>query len=107
MKRTVRLKNNSEISEKAIEAYLVRKVKAIGGRALKYAGESGFPDRLILMPEGKAYWVELKSSGEKPRKLQQVRIEDLILMGFHVWVCDSKQSVDEILEFIKDEIQAV
>lgn len=40
--------------EKAVEAYLRKCVKAAGGLALKLVspGQTGVPDRLILMPGG-------------------------------------------------------
>lgn len=50
------------------------------------------------MPEGKVLFVELKSKGEKPRKIQMVRMNELKSMGFEVHICDSKELVDTIIE---------
>ena len=48
--------------EKDIERQLVRIVKQHGGLCLKWVcpGWAGVPDRLVLMPGGRVYFVELK-----------------------------------------------
>ena len=53
------------ILEKDIEKRLVREVKKLGGLCLKWVspGNSGVPDRIVLMPGGKAIFVELKRPG--------------------------------------------
>ena len=94
-----RLARRANVSEKAFEAYLVRKVEEAGGLCLKFTSHTqvGYPDRLVLMPGGCTAWVELKSKGEKPRRIQEVRIEKLKALGFNVHVADSREKVDEIL----------
>lgn len=90
---------HAEVSEKAIERYLADRVKALGGVCLKYSnpGMTGYPDRLCVMPEGKTIWVELKSRGRKPEALQEVRFRQLASLGHRVYVCDSREKVDEVL----------
>jgi hypothetical protein len=90
---------HAEVSEKAIERYLAERVKAMGGVCLKYSnpGMTGYPDRLCVMPEGKTIWVELKSRGRKPEALQEVRFRQLESLGHTVYVCDSREKVDEVL----------
>ena len=100
-KRSIKkLVGYADQSEKAIEAYLVRKVRQAGGLCLKFSShtETGYPDRLLLLPEGKAAWVEVKSKGQKPRLIQRLRISELQGLGFPVWVADSRAKVDEIME---------
>ena len=94
-----RLARHAEESEKAIEAYLVRKVESCGGICLKFMShsETGYPDRLLLLPRGRMAWVEVKSKGEKPRLIQDVRMARLRRMGFRVYVADSREKVDEIV----------
>ncbi|KGN98420.1 hypothetical protein HQ36_02055 [Porphyromonas gingivicanis] len=91
---------HSEVSEKAIEQYLVDSVKKLGGVCLKYSnpGMVGYPDRVCLLPGGDTLWVELKSKGETLRKLQTVRIHKMVSIGHKVHVCDSKEMIDEILK---------
>ena len=88
------------MSEKEIENYLVRKIKNKKGIAYKFTspGNSGVPDRLCLLPNGKIFFVELKSSGKKPRALQVNQITKITKLGQRVYVLDSKEKVDEVLE---------
>lgn len=85
-------------SEKYIERTLVKAAKALGGRALKfYSGiETGYPDRLVMMPGGKIAWVELKSKGEKPTKVQAIRHQELKDLGFQVRVIDNANDAAEL-----------
>ena len=103
MNRITAIANHADVSEKAIESYLMKKVEQAGGIALKYTNpyQAGFPDRLVLMPEGKMCWVEVKSKGKKPRMLQIQRHEQLIRLGYKVFVADSKDTVDKIVNIIK------
>lgn len=57
--------------EKEVEAALVKAAKKRNGLALKFVshGLSGVPDRLVLMPNGKMGFIELKASGKKMRIL--------------------------------------
>lgn len=88
--------------EKEIETYLVNRVKAMGGRAYKFVspGNNGVPDRIVILPD-KLFFVELKAPGEEPRPLQIGQINKLRDLGQLVFVCDSKQSVDDLIEMVK------
>lgn len=88
--------------EKAVEAYLRQRVKAAGGIALKLVcpGWTGVPDRLIVLPGGRVYFAETKDPGKKPRLKQQLMHERLRALGFQVFVPDSKDAVDSMLEEI-------
>lgn len=91
---------HADFSEKAIERYLRDQVKNLGGVCLKYssANTAGYPDRVALLPGGQTIWIELKSKGKKPTKLQAVRINQLASLGHRVFVADSKERINEILE---------
>ena len=103
MNRIERITRHSETSEKAIEAYLVRRVKEMGGICLKYSNPNmaGYPDRLCVMPEGRTFWVELKSKGEKSRLLQLARMDSLKRRGNQVYTVSSREMVDVVLELYK------
>ena len=106
-KKIENIVRHADVSEKAIEAYLVRKVKDLGGVCLKYSnpGVVGYPDRVVLLPGGFVVWVELKSKGRKPNRVQQLRIGQLRAMGHNVAVVDGKDQVDVLLQaadFVKD-----
>ena len=106
MKKSIEnIVKHSEVSEKAIERYLIDKVRMMGGLCLKYsnAGMTGYPDRVCLMPGGVTLWVELKSKGKKPTKLQQIRHSELEKIGHRVWVISGKQEVDSLIESTNKE----
>ena len=88
------------MSEKEIESYLVRKIKNKKGIAYKFTspGNSGVPDRICMLPNGKIFFVELKSPGKKPRALQVNQIRKITNLGQRVYVVDSKEMVDRVLE---------
>jgi len=91
--------NHAEVSEKAIERYLVDSVKRLGGVCLKYSNQNmtGYPDRIILLPGAITIWVELKSKDKHATKLQKIRHESLNNLGYDVYICDSKESVDNAI----------
>ncbi len=72
--------------EKLIEQKLIKAVKDIGGIALKIVspGFDGMPDRLILLPNRKAAFVEVKAPGKTLRPLQEKRKRQLEALGFGV-----------------------
>jgi len=89
--------------EKHIEKKLVAAVKKMGGIAAKFVspGLDGMPDRLVLLPNGKIAFAELKAPGKKPRPLQIRRIKQLRKLGFECYVIDTDAQIGGIL----DEIQ--
>ena len=91
---------HAEVSEKAIEAYLVRRAKEEGLLCLKYssANTTGYPDRLLLLPDRRVVWIEIKTKGKHPNKLQLLRHDELRRHGHTVYVADSREQVDEIIE---------
>lgn len=88
--------------EKVIERKLTDEIKKRDGIALKQTGMTGIPDRLVLLPGGHCAFVELKAPGEKPRKLQLLRMKMLQKMGFKAYVVDGTQQIGGVL----DEIQS-
>jgi hypothetical protein len=90
---------HSEFSEKSIEKYLVKSVSDVGGLCLKFSSQSvtGYPDRVVLLSEGKTIWIELKSKGKKLKKIQELRINAMRELEHKVYVCDSKEKIEEVL----------
>jgi hypothetical protein len=76
--------------EASVEAAFVRLLKRHGLTSLKLnvAGQRGWPDRLVLLPGGRAAFVELKRPGGAARKLQLHVHARLRALGFEVAVCD-------------------
>lgn len=87
-------------SEKKLEKKLVSEVKRIGGWCIKMLTNhiTGLPDRLCLFPDGIVVFVEVKTAGEKPKRIQTLVHSRLTRMGFEVLVIDSS---DQIKEFIR------
>lgn len=93
---------SSSVREREVEHTLVTEVKKRGGIAPKFVspGMSGMPDRLVLLPESRMAFVELKAPGKKPRVLQEKRMRDLRNLGYRVYVLDRAEKVKEVLDDI-------
>ena len=98
--------------ERDVEAYLVKRVRELGGecRKVQWIGRVGAPDRLVMLPPTVAtgwggneclvptsIWVELKAPGEKARPSQVREHERMRAMGQRVVVIDSNDGVEELL----------
>ena len=94
-------------SEKTLEARLVREIEARGGMALKYTSQfhRGIPDRICLLPGSMTIFVELKSTGKKPTKLQEYAMKKLAEMGHAVIVIDNTNDLEWLLEFIDNTLR--
>lgn len=92
------------MTENQIEQRLVREVKKIKGMALKFIspGMAGVPDRLILLPGGEIFFVELKAPGKTLRPLQLKRKKQLEALGFKVYVIDSYKKIELFLNEVMD-----
>ena len=90
------------MTEKELEQMLVRATKKRGGRAFKFIspGLNGVPDRLVLLPEGKMGFVEVKAPGRKMRPLQIKRKTQLEALGFLVYCLDNPAKIREVLDGI-------
>lgn len=88
--------------ESYLERQLVQTVGNMGGLALKFVspGMAGVPDRLLLLPDGKIAFVEMKAPGKKPTSLQRMRHGQLRDLGFRVYVIDSMEKIGGMLNEI-------
>jgi hypothetical protein len=88
-------------SEKVLERKLCALVKQKSGWALKLLSSFvvGLPDRLCLV-KGRAYFVEVKSTGKKPSPAQRVVHKRLERVGFTVYVIDTNEKLNEFIEKI-------
>ena len=98
-------KNTDKMPEKQLEYLFLTEVRRVGGMALKFVspGFAGVPDRLVLIPDGKVGFVEVKAPGQHPRPLQMTRHKQLRKLGFKVYVLDSPQQIPEIIRDIGGE----
>ena len=88
--------------ERQVEQSLVKAVKARGGSCPKFVspGLSGVPDRLVLMPNGKMGFVEVKAPTKKPRALQLYRIKQFRDLGFKCFVLDDVEQIPTLIDEI-------
>lgn len=87
-------------SEKVVERKLVEAVKANGGMCIKLLCDQliGLPDRMCLFPNHKIIFVELKTTGRKPRRIQLFMHDKLRALGFRVEVIDTIKGVNDFIE---------
>lgn len=89
--------------EKEIEKKFALEAKRRGGLAVKFVspGLDGMPDRIVLMPEGKLAFVEVKAPGKRPRPLQVARHKQISGLGFLVFVLDDASQIGGILDAVQ------
>ena len=78
--------------ERDIEKKLVKGVKKLGGECLKWIspGTTGVPDRIVILPSGDIFFVELKAesgrlSGQQDYwqfRLKELNCSAVVLYGF-------------------------
>jgi len=67
----------------------IAKEKGWKNYKLNGPGDRGKPDRMFLSIGGRVKFVEFKSPGKRPTKLQVYQLEQLTAMGFECYVIDS------------------
>jgi hypothetical protein len=84
--------------ERSIEKALQLRLKKLGYTSLKLnvSAQVGWPDRIIVLPNGKVVWVELKSKGGKVSPIQKHIHGMLRALGHSVIV---SSDVEKIIEF--------
>lgn len=91
--------------EKEVEKYLCRQVKnELFGWALKFVspGQNGVPDRIVLIPQGKIYFIETKAPNKKLRKLQCYVRDKIRALGFSVLRIDTVEKADDFVREVKN-----
>jgi hypothetical protein len=85
--------------EREIEKYLVKRVKELGGEAYKFTSPShrGVSDRVVCLPGGETWFVELKTQGGKLSRLQDMFQKDMARLGQNYACLWSKEQVDHWL----------
>lgn len=89
-------------SEKSVERKLVELVKINNGMCIKLLCDQliGLPDRLCLFPNHKIVFVETKTTGQKPRRIQAYMHKKLKTLGFRVEIIDSIEGVEQFINSI-------
>lgn len=89
------------MKESKIESYLVRKVKERGGLCYKFVspGNPGVPDRIIVTPDGRTVYVELKTEIGRLAKVQKWQRSELEKRGADVRVL---YGMDDVRDFLRE-----
>jgi hypothetical protein len=85
--------------EKQVEAYLIKRVKALGGMAYKFTSPAhkGVSDRIVCLPNGQTWFVELKTEGGRLSPLQKVFASDMARMNQKYVCLWNKEEIDQWL----------
>ena len=97
-----------EMSERDVERRLATGVRNLGGVAYKFVspGMDGVPDRLIVLPGGVVWFVELKTESGRLSGLQIRQLNRLSALGCRTAVLYGSADVDRFLQEVKGAIQA-
>lgn len=87
-------------SEKFLEKKLSEEIKRIGGMSIKLLSSclTGLPDRLCLLPKGRLFFIEMKTTGKKPTKIQTIIHGKLEALGFPVLVIDTSEKIKTFIQ---------
>lgn len=91
------------MKEITVERHLVDSFKRhfSGCQIHKYEIRRGEPDRICLLPKGICIFIETKRPGEDLRKSQERAFKRLRKLGFECFMCDTKEKVDFVINFIR------
>lgn len=88
--------------ERDIEKLFRDEIKRAGGKAYKFTspGNDGVPDRIVMLPDGRIVFVELKTDTGKLSKLQELQCRQIAELGQTVRILHGLAEVrDFFLEF--------
>ena len=83
--------------ESTIEKYFVAQVKAVGGVAFKFVSPSnrGVSDRIVCLPDGSTWFVELKAPSGRLSPLQRHFQSEMARLNQNYACLWSKEHVDQ------------
>lgn len=86
--------------ESTHEKALVTAIKGVGGLCIKLPASlyAGIPDRLVILPGGRIYFVEMKRENETPRKLQINYMKKLRSLGCNTLILEGGTQTLEWIE---------
>ena len=86
--------------ERHLEQYFAKQIKAKGGLSYKFTSPSnaGVADRIVVLPGGVVWFVELKTSTGKLSKLQALFNKRVQALGANACVLYGRDEVDEWLD---------
>ena len=93
------------MKESAIESKLVRMARDRGGLCYKFVspGNPGVPDRIIITPDGRSVYVELKTEIGRLANIQKWQLEEMRKRGADVRVL---RGLEEVKGFVEEVFSA-
>ena len=85
------------MKESEVEEFLVWTVTLMGGIAFKFASPSnrGVADRVVCLPDGSTWFIELKAPGGRLSELQKLFAEEMRRMGQNYATIWTKEQVTQ------------
>lgn len=90
--------------EADIERKFVDGVRKLGGKAYKFVspGNTGVPDRLVILPGGCVWFIELKTDKGRLSDAQKAQLRQLGRLGCNTAVLYGMDGVKGFLDSLKD-----
>ena len=87
--------------ERDVEKRLIRGVEALGGKAYKFVSPAnrGVADRLVVLPHGRVWFVEVKTEAGKLSPLQEVFRREVQALGCNYVCLYGAKDVDQWLVY--------
>lgn len=93
------------LAERQLEGFFLKRVRLVGGHTIKLAPtEAGIPDRLVVLPGGRIYLVELKTRTGQLSPVQRHWHEKVARLGVTVQVLYGE---DQIISWIRQAVNAI
>lgn len=95
------------MKESDIERWLVSQIKDLGGIADKFVspGNPGVPDRIIVMPNGRIIFAELKTEIGRLSNIQKWQRERYQRMGVDYRIVKGMKAAKELVKELRDEVR--
>ena len=92
--------------ERDVEGYLTRAIEAMGLECIKFIPDqkNGMPDRLVLLPDERVVWVELKTSSGSLSEIQKLQHVRLRRLGQRVEVVWTKEEADALAQDLRTQL---
>lgn len=90
--------------EKDVEGYLRREIEKMGGLCLKFTspGNAGVPDRIIILPGGRVWFAEIKTTGGRVRPLQKWWQKRLQKVGIRSLVIHNRVEAEVFITLLRE-----
>lgn len=91
-------------SEKVLERSLKKHIeKELGGFCLKLLSQhiTGLPDRLCLIPGGRLFFAEIKTTKKKATRIQLYLHRKIRNLGFRVEIIETTEQIKKIISEYK------